>query len=106
MLILFDHVTPSGIARCLSGHTITKAKECGWDRLTNGDLLAQAERAGFDVLLTGDKNMRYQQNLTGRRIAIVVLSTPQWPVVRLHLDTIAEAVNGATPGAYIEVQLG
>jgi hypothetical protein len=58
MLILFDHVTPRGIARFLPGHTVTKAKERGWDTLTNGDLLAAAERAGFDVLLTADKNMR------------------------------------------------
>jgi hypothetical protein len=105
MLILFDHVTPSGIARFLSGHTVTKAKERGWDTLTNGDLLAQAERAGFDVLLTADKNMRYQQNLRGRKIALVVLSTPQWPVVRLHIDKIAAALNAATPGSYVEVDL-
>jgi hypothetical protein len=74
MLILFDHVTPRGIARFLEGHSVTTAKDRGWDRLSNGDLLAAAERAGFDLLLTADKNMRYQQNLQGRRIAIVVLS--------------------------------
>lgn len=105
MRILFDHVTPGGIAPFLEGHIVTKAKERGWDRLTNGDLLTQAERAAFDVLLTADKNMRYQQNLTGRRIALVVLSTPQWPVVRLHVAKIAAAVNVATPGSYSEVDL-
>jgi hypothetical protein len=105
MLILFDHVTPAGIARFLPAHTVIKAKDRGWDTLTNGDLLAEAERAGFDVLLTADKNMRHQQNLRGRRIALVVLSTPQWPVVRLHIERIAAAVNGATPGSYIEVNL-
>lgn len=105
MLILFDHVTPRGIARFLSGHIVTKAKDRGWDTLTNGDLLAEAERAGFDVLLTADKNMRYQQNLTGRRIALVVLSTPQWPLVRLHIERIAAAVNSAMPGSYIEVEI-
>jgi hypothetical protein len=105
MLILFDHVTPRGIARFLPGHTVTKAKDRGWDTLTNGDLLAEAERAGFNVLLTADKNMRYQQNLVGRRIALVVLSTPQWPLVRLHLDIIAAAVNAATPGSYAEVTI-
>jgi len=103
MLILFDHVTPSGIGRFLPGHTVTKAKERGWDTLTNGDLLAEAERAGFDVVLTADKNMRYQQNLRGRKIALVVLSTPQWPVVRLHIERITAAVNAATPGSYAEV---
>lgn len=105
MLILFDHVTPGGIARLLPGHTVTKAKDRGWDTLTNGDLLAEAERAGFDVLLTADKNMRYQQNLRGRRIAIVVLSTPQWPVVRLHIERIAAAINAAAPGSYVEVNI-
>jgi predicted nuclease of predicted toxin-antitoxin system len=105
MLILFDHVTPAGIARFLPAHTATKAKDRGWDTLANGDLLAEAERAGFDVLLTADKNMRHQQNLRGRKIALVVLSTPQWPVVRLHIGRIAAAVNAATPGSYIEVNL-
>jgi hypothetical protein len=74
MLILFDHMTPAGIARFLPGHTVTKAKDRGWDRLGNGDLLTVAEEAGFDVLVTGDKNIRYQQNLEGRRMALVVLS--------------------------------
>ena len=105
MLILFDHVTPSGIARLLPGHSVTRAKELGWDTPANGDLLAEAERAGFDVLLTADKSMRYQQNLRGRRIALVVLSTPQWPVLRLHSEKIAAAVTAATPGSYIEVDL-
>ncbi len=105
MLILFDHVTPRGIARSLVGHTVTKAKDRGWDNLNNGDLLAEAERAGFEVLLTADKNMRYQQNLTGRRIALVVLSTPQWPPVRLHLDKIASAIDAATPGSFAEVDI-
>ncbi len=105
MLILFDHVTPSGIARFLPDHTVTKAKDRGWDTLTNGDLLAEAERAGFDVLLTADKNMRYQQNLAGRRIALVVLSTPQWPLVRLHTARVAAAVNSASPGSYVEIEI-
>lgn len=73
--------------------------------MSNGDLLAAAEQAGFDLLVTADKNMRYQQNLTGRRIALVVLSTPQWPIAKLHLERIAAAVNAATPGSYIEVNL-
>jgi hypothetical protein len=105
MLILFDHVTPRGMARFLPGHTVTKAKDRGWDTPINGDLLAEAERAEFDVLLTADKNMRYQQNLAGRRLALMVSSTPQWPRVRLHLDIIAAAVSAATPGSYAEVDI-
>jgi hypothetical protein len=105
MLILFDHVTPAGIARFLRGHIVTKARDLGWDRLSNGELLAKAEQAGFEVFVTGDKNMRYQQNLTGRRIAIVVLSAPNWPIVKLRLEEIAAAVNAAMPGSYVEVHI-
>ena len=105
MLILFDHVTPSGIARFLHGQTVSKAKDRGWDTLSNGDLLTEAERAGFDLLFTADKNMRHQQNLSGRRIAILVLSTPRWHVVRLHIEKIAGAINAASPGSYTGVAI-
>jgi hypothetical protein len=105
MLILFDYGTPRGIARFLPGHTVTRARQRGWDRLSNGDLLAEAERAGFDVFLTADKNIQYQQNLVGRKIAVVVLSTPQWPLVRSHTSKIAAAVDAATPGSYVEVHI-
>ena len=105
MLILFDHGTPAPLSSYLTGPTVVEARNRGWDTLSNGDLLAEAERAGFDVFLTGDKNIRYQQNLVGRSMAIVVLSTPQWPVVRLHIARIAAAVNAATPGSYVEVEI-
>lgn len=105
MLILFDHSTPRGVAKALTGHVVIKAKDRGWSTLSNGNLLGEAEKAGFDLLLTADKNMRYQQNLAGRRIALIVLSTPQWPVVRLHLERIAAAVTAATPGSYAEIEI-
>lgn len=105
MLILFDHSTPAPLASYLTGHRVTKAKDRGWDRLSNGDLLAEGERAGFDILLTADNSIRYQQNFTGRRIALVVLSTPQWPLVRLQIDRIIAAVNSATPGSLAEVEI-
>ena len=105
MFVLFDHSTPAPLSSHLTDHTVTEARDRGWDTLSNGELLAEAERAGFDVLLTADKNMRFQQNLIGRRIALVVLSTPQWPVVRLNIERIAAAVNAATPGSYSEVDL-
>ncbi len=105
MLVLFDHSVPAPLSSCLTGHTVTEARTRGWDTLSNGDLLTEAERAGFDVFLTADKNIRYQQNLAGRRIAVVVLSTPQWPLVRLHSAKIVAAINAATPGSYTEVQI-
>lgn len=105
MRVLFDHGTPAPLIRFLTGHIVTKAKDRGWDTLSNGDLLIAAEDAGFDLLLTADKNIRYQQNLEGRRIAVVVLSTPQWPIVKLHVERIGAAVNAAIPGSYVEVEI-
>ncbi len=102
---LFDHGTPSGIARSLAGHEVTEARERGWDRISNGDLLTKAEAAGFEILLTTDKNIRYQQDLKGQTIAIVVLGKSAWRLVRVHLDRIAAVVNAATPGSYAEVDI-
>ncbi len=105
MLILFDHGAPAPLIPFLEGHTITKAKDAGWDRLANGKLLKAAEEAGFDVLLTTDKNIRYQQNLAGRRISIVVLGNAQWPVLRRFVERVVAAVNAATTGSYVDVEI-
>ena len=105
MKILFDNGTPNPIARSLTGHEVAFARQIGWHELRNGDLLQQAEKAGYELLLTLDKNMRYQQNLSGRTIAVVVLGNQQWPAVRLPLDRIASAVNAATPGSYTEIEI-
>lgn len=75
------------------------------DQLSNGDLLNAAEEAGFEVLLSTDKSIRYQQNLTARRIAIVILGNPQRPAVHRNIDRVIAAVNGATPGSYVEVEM-
>ena len=105
MKILFDNGTPNPIARSLAGHQVAFARQIGWHELKNGELLRQAEEAGFELLLTSDKNIRYQQNLSGRRIAIVVLGNQQWPDVKLHLDRIVAAVDAAIPGSYAEVEI-
>ena len=105
MKILFDNGTPNPIARSLVGHEVSFSRQIGWHELKNGELLRQAEEAGYELLLTSDKNIRYQQNLSGRRIAIVVLGNQQWPDVKLHLDRIVAAVNAAVPGSYAEVEI-
>jgi hypothetical protein len=106
MLILFDHGAPRGVARALEGHTVITAKSRGWDRLTNGALLKVAEEAVVDILFTTDQRIRYQQNLTGRKIAFVVLTgTTKWSRVRLHLERIAAVVDAATPGSYSEIAI-
>jgi hypothetical protein len=105
MLILFDHGTPRSIARWLHGHTVVEATARGWDRLANGALLKAAEEAGFDLLLSTDKNIRYQQNLGGRRIAIVILGNSRRPDVHRYSDRVVAAVNAGTPGSYAEVDI-
>jgi hypothetical protein len=105
MLILFDQGTPVPLRSFLAGHTVRTAAQQGWSTLANGDLLRAAEAEGFDVLLTTDKNLAYQQSLKDRKIAIVVLGNPQWPVARLHVQSIVAAVNAVTPGSYVEVKI-
>jgi glutamate racemase len=105
MRILFDHGTPAPLRSSLTDHSIARTQDMGWDRLSNGELLTAAEQAGFELLLTTDKNIRYQQNLAGRKIAIVVLGTSQWPVLRLHVERVVTAVTAVTSGSYTEVDI-
>jgi len=105
MRILFDQATPLPIRPYLKGHEVRTAAQLGWDQLKNGELLVAAEAGGFDVLLTTDKNIRHQQNLVGRKIAVVVLGLQQWPSLRPHAQLVAEAVNAAVPGSYTEIEL-
>lgn len=86
-------------------HTVKEARSQGWDKSTNGELLTASEQAGFDLLLTTDKNLRYQQNLEGRRIAIVVLGKGRWRLIRPIIPSVVEAVNAAQPGSYTEVDI-
>jgi len=106
MLVLFDNGTPRPLAGYLiEKHTVTEARARGWDKLENGDLLKEAQAAGFEVLITTDKNLRFQQNLGARRIAIVVLGRGRWSLIRPHVARVAAAVDEATPGSYTEVEI-
>jgi uncharacterized protein DUF5615 len=105
MRILFDQGVPRGLSASLLGHQVTEAREVKWERISNGALLTLAEDVGFELLVTTDKNVRYQQNLADRKISIVVLGNSPWWLVRQHLDEIVAAVNAATPGSYVEVEI-
>ena len=105
MRVLFDHSTPAPLRGYLKGHSITEARERRWDRLANGDLLSAAEAAGFEVFVTADKNLRYQQNLTVRNLAIVVIGNAQWRVLRLRAEQVVRAVDAAVAGSYTEVEI-
>jgi hypothetical protein len=105
MRVLFDNGVPRGVASVLEGHTVEEARDRGWDRLKNGDLLDAAEAEGFDVFVTTDRNIRYQQNLSNRTIAIVSLSKGSWPLIKRQLSDIASAVAAAAPGSVTEVEI-
>lgn len=105
MTILFDHGTPAPLRHALPGHEISTAYQMGWANLKNGDLLAAAEKT-FGGFITTDKNLRYQQNLTGRQLAILVLPTTSWPRLQKQIPEIIAAVNALKPGDYIELNFG
>ena len=97
MKILLDQGTPAPLRAALPGHTVSTAFEMGWQILDNGALLNAAE-ASFEVFITTDKNLRHQQTLAGRRLAILVLPTTSWPKIQAHLAEMVAAVNGLLPG--------
>lgn len=100
MRILFDQGTPVPIAAYLREHTVRTALQEGWDTLVNGELLRVAEAAGFDVLLSTDNSLEYQQNLKGRKIAIVVIARNRWRLVQRVMGKIVAVVNAAEPGSH------
>lgn len=103
MKILFDQGTPAPLRRHLVGHQIDTAYEQGWATLSNGNLLKAAEQAGYQLLITTDQNLRYQQKLKDRQIAILVLRSTSWPRIRLRVDEIRTAVAEIKPGGYQEI---
>ena len=103
MRILFDQGTPVPLRSALTAHQVATAFEMGWSTLENGGLLRQAE-GQFDVFVTTDQNLRYQQNLTGRRLAILVLPTTNWMQIRQHLREVTTAVEAMQSGEYRELR--
>ncbi len=103
MRVLFDQGTPVPLRKYLTAHQIVTAFDLGWGRLGNGELLDHAEQAGFEVLVITDQNLKYQQNLVGRKIGIVVIATTSWPRIQKVVGAVVEAVDSAAAGGYVEV---
>jgi hypothetical protein len=103
MRILLDEGVPVGLRGHLPGHDVLSVHDLGWDGIKNGVLLAAAEREGFAILITADQRIRFQNNLTGRRLTIIALSTNFWPTLREHPGLIGPAVDGAGQGDYVTV---
>lgn len=105
MRILFDQGTPVPLRRSLKQYEVSTAYELGWSTLKNGELLQAAETEEFAVLVTTDRNLKYQQNLEARRIAIVVLTSTSWPRIQRVIDEITDAIDKASEGSYAEVEI-
>lgn len=105
MRVLFDNGVPRGLAAALRQHVVDEARAHGWDTLRNGDLLTAAEAAGFEIFVTTDRNLKYQQNLASRCIAIVVLTRASWPLIKRSLSLVTAAVDTIVPGGFVEVEV-
>ena len=105
MRVLFDQGTPAPLRFHLPQHEVATAFECGWAELKNGELLDAAEKNGFAVFITTDSNLKYQQNLKSRRVAIVVLNTTSWPRIKNAVAEVESAVEASAASSYTEVQI-
>jgi len=84
---------------------VDTAFEHGWSALQNGALLNGAAQEGYDILITMDQNLRYQQRLTDRQLAIIVLLSTSWPRIQLRIDRIQAAVANSVAGGYQEIPI-
>ena len=103
MKVLFDVNMPRPLRRELPGHEVITAQAMGWGELENGDLIDAAEKAGFAALVTADRNLRYQQNLAGRTIGIIVLPNNKLRLLKMIAPEIRRVLDTLRPGDYVEL---
>lgn len=101
---LLDECTPTPLAAGLTGVEVNTVESLGWKGIKNGRLVELAE-AQFDILITADKNLRYQQNITDRTLAIIELPFNSWPRLREKIDLIQSAIDSVKPGEYVQLRL-
>lgn len=104
--VLLDEHLPHRLRKNLGSHDVFTVDYMGWAGLKNGALLRIAEAEGFDVFLTGDKNLAYQQNFAGRRMAIITLSAIDYDILKPNLSLIIAAIDSAAPGSFMAIECG
>jgi hypothetical protein len=104
--VLLDENLDHRLRKNLGLNEVFTASYKGWDGFKNGRLLQAAEDDRFDVLVTGDRTLCYEQSLTGRRLAIVVLSSVEWRLLKNYLPQIVAAIESAVPGSFQAVECG
>ncbi len=105
MRIILDESVPQKLRLLIEGHTVVTAWYQGWSGLQNGALLDAAEQVGFELFITADQELRYQQNLAGRKLALMVLSTNNWDFIKAAIAKITAVIDAVTPGSYAEVEI-
>ncbi len=100
MKVLLDENLAHRLRTNLGTHEVFTVSYGGWAGLKNGELLRTAESNGIEVFLTGDQTLAYEQNLAGRTIAIVALSSVEWDLLKHHLPLIIAAIDKAHPGSF------
>lgn len=106
MRVLLDENIPHALRNFLPNHETWTAAYAGLAGLKNGELLRAASEARFEVLITADKTLRYEQNLAGRTIAIVLLSANAWQLIKPHVASITAAIDSASAGSFTAVDCG
>ena len=104
MKILLDECVPVQVRNALVGHDVSTAQKMGWGGISNGELLQRAEQAGFDLFIVADKNLRYQQNLKDRKLAILELWPNHRPTLEKHFDKIKLAAKRISAGEYLVLE--
>jgi hypothetical protein len=104
--VLLDEDLPHKLRLAIPNHDVSTVSYLGWKGLKNGRLLRATADAGFEVLVTADKKMSKQQNIKGRALAVVVLSTLDWEIMKPHLGVIVAAIDGAVAGSFQVVECG
>ena len=103
MRILFDHNVPAPLANLLPGHEIELAASLGWEEIPDGDLLQRACQGGYDLLITADQGIRNQQRVDNFPIAVIELSTPNWPRLQRYNERLRQAILQAAEGVVLQV---
>lgn len=103
--LLLDENAPVGLKVILTKYDVETASDMGWAGISNGRLLDAAEAAGFAIMVTADRSIRSQQNMTGRKIALVALTTNHWLTIKANPTAVVAACDRAGEGTYTTVTL-
>lgn len=104
MKILIDEGVPVQITKALTAYTVETVQKRGWGGIGNGDLLLLAEKH-YNLFITADKNLKYQQNLTGRTVSILELSTNKRRDIEANFELIEKTVRNLRTGEFFELYI-